>query len=100
MNRWRAQLEGIRPLDASLAIGQTGKRINGFRPRDIGEPVAAMVSVVRFENVGLLYGKGAATLRDLNFALEVGSFPFLRGSWWAGQTSVLRRLFSGDGASR
>src|SRR3546814_6473342 len=45
MNRWRAQLEGIRPLDASLAIGQTGKRINGFRPRDIGEPVAAMVSV-------------------------------------------------------
>src|SRR3546814_10975383 len=76
MNRWRAQLEGIRPLDASLAIGQTGKRINGFRPRDIGEPVAAMVSVVRFENVGLRYGTGAEPLRDVNFALGAGPFHF------------------------
>lgn len=59
-----------------------------------------MASVVRFENVGLRYGTGAETLRDLNFALEEGSFHFLSGSSGAGKTSLLRLLYLAQRPSR
>src|SRR3546814_6166523 len=59
-----------------------------------------MASVVRFENVGLRYGTGAETLRDLNFALDHGSFHFLTGSSGAGKTSLLRMLYLAKRPSR
>lgn len=59
-----------------------------------------MASVVRFENVGLRYGTGAETLRDVNLALEQGSFHFLTGSSGAGKTSLLRMLYLAQRPSR
>ncbi|MFL6802868.1 MAG: cell division ATP-binding protein FtsE [Xanthobacteraceae bacterium] len=49
--------------------------------------------MVRFENVGLRYGVGQEVLRDVNFAIEPGSFQFLTGPSGAGKTSLLRLLF-------
>ena len=50
-------------------------------------------SMVRFENVGLRYGKGPEVLRDISFDIEPGSFRFLTGPSGAGKTSLLRLLF-------
>jgi cell division transport system ATP-binding protein len=49
--------------------------------------------MVRFENVGLRYGKGPEVLRDISFSIEPGSFRFLTGPSGAGKTSLLRLLF-------
>ncbi len=49
--------------------------------------------MIRFENVGLRYGAGPEVLRDINLALEPGSFQFLTGPSGAGKTSLLRLLF-------
>ncbi len=49
--------------------------------------------MIRFENVGLRYGTGPEVLRDINLALEPGSFQFLTGPSGAGKTSLLRLLF-------
>jgi cell division transport system ATP-binding protein len=48
--------------------------------------------VLRFENVGLRYGMGAETLRDLNFQIEPESFQFLTGPSGAGKTSLLKLI--------
>jgi len=49
--------------------------------------------VIRFENVGLRYGKGPEVLRDVSFELEQGGFRMLTGASGAGKTSLLRMLF-------
>ncbi len=49
--------------------------------------------VIRFENVGLRYGKGPEVLRDVSFELEAGAFRMLTGASGAGKTSLLRMLF-------
>ncbi|MGF7160663.1 cell division transport system ATP-binding protein [Rhodoligotrophos appendicifer] len=49
--------------------------------------------MIRFENVGLRYGKGREVLRDVSFELASGSFHFLTGPSGAGKTSLLRLLF-------
>jgi len=49
--------------------------------------------VVRFENVGLRYGKGPEVLRDVSFELEPGAFRLLTGPSGAGKSSLLRMLF-------
>ena len=49
--------------------------------------------MVRFENVGLRYGKGPEVLRDVSFELEPGAFRFLTGPSGAGKSSLLRMLF-------
>jgi cell division transport system ATP-binding protein len=49
--------------------------------------------VIRFENVGLRYGKGPEVLRDLNFDLRAGEFRFLSGPSGAGKSSLLRLIF-------
>jgi len=48
--------------------------------------------MIAFENVGLRYGAGAETLRDLTFSIEPKSFQFLTGPSGAGKTSLLRLL--------
>src|SRR5271167_4033587 len=49
--------------------------------------------VIRFENVGLRYGRGPEVLRDLTFRIDPKSFQFLTGPSGAGKTSLLRMLF-------
>ena len=54
---------------------------------------AAEDGVIRFENVGLRYGRGPEILRDLTFRIDPKSFQFLTGPSGAGKTSLLRMLF-------
>ncbi len=49
--------------------------------------------MIRFENVGLRYGKGAEILRDINIDLQPGSFNFLLGPSGAGKTSLLKLMY-------
>jgi cell division transport system ATP-binding protein len=53
----------------------------------------AVVAVLRFENVGMRYGIGPEILRDINFALEPGSFHFLTGPSGAGKTTLLKLMY-------
>jgi cell division transport system ATP-binding protein len=46
--------------------------------------------VVRFDGVGLRYGRAPEILKDLSFELQPGSFHFLTGASGAGKTSLLR----------
>jgi cell division transport system ATP-binding protein len=55
------------------------------RPEDTGP-------VVRFEGVGLRYGRSPEVLKDLSFALNPGSFHFLTGASGAGKTSLLKLI--------
>jgi len=48
--------------------------------------------VLSFENVGLSYGMGPETLRDLTFSIEPDSFQFLTGPSGAGKTSLLKLI--------
>jgi cell division transport system ATP-binding protein len=52
----------------------------------------ADVPVVRFDGVGLRYGRADEVLRDLTFELAPGSFHFLTGASGAGKTSLLRLI--------
>jgi len=55
-----------------------------------------LAPVIRLENVGLRYGRGADSvevLRNVTFHLQRGSFHFLTGPSGAGKTSLLRLLF-------
>jgi len=47
---------------------------------------------VRFDGVGLRYGRAPEVLRDLSFELDAGSFHFLTGASGAGKTSLLRLI--------
>lgn len=62
--------------------------------------MAALTSIVQFENVGLRYGTGAETLTDVSFSLAVGRFYFLTGASGAGKTSLLRLLYLAQRPSR
>jgi cell division transport system ATP-binding protein len=48
--------------------------------------------VVRFDGVGLRYGRAPEVLKDLTFELAPGSFHFLTGASGAGKTSLLRLI--------
>jgi cell division transport system ATP-binding protein len=48
--------------------------------------------VVRFQGVGMRYGRAAETLRDIDLTLQPGSFHFLTGASGAGKTSLLRLI--------
>ena len=50
-------------------------------------------AIVRFENVGLRYGLGPEVLKDVNFALQKGSFHFLIGESGAGKSSLLKLIY-------
>ena len=49
--------------------------------------------VVRFEGVGLRYGRAPEVIKDASFALEPGSFTFLPGPSGAGKTSLLKLIY-------
>ncbi|HEY1736199.1 MAG TPA: cell division ATP-binding protein FtsE [Methylovirgula sp.] len=46
--------------------------------------------LVRFENVGLRYGMGDETLKDITFEIGPQSFQFLTGPSGAGKTTLMR----------
>lgn len=48
--------------------------------------------MLNFENVGLRYGVGSETLRDINFQIAPRSFQFLTGPSGAGKTSLMRLI--------
>ncbi len=53
----------------------------------------ASTPVIRFDNVGMRYGRGPEVLQDLSFDLPRGSFQFLTGPSGAGKTSLLRLIY-------
>jgi cell division transport system ATP-binding protein len=56
------------------------------------DPETVAGPIVRFEGVGLRYGRAPEVLRDLSFELDAGSFHFLTGASGAGKTSLLRLI--------
>lgn len=51
------------------------------------------MDVVRFERVGLRYGRGPEILSDLNMRLRRGSFTFLTGPSGAGKSTLLKLCY-------
>jgi len=49
--------------------------------------------VVRFDRVGLRYGRGPEVLSDIDLSLETGSFNFLTGPSGAGKSTLLRLIY-------
>jgi cell division transport system ATP-binding protein len=56
--------------------------------------------IVRFDAVGMRYGRGPEILKDVSFELPRGSFTFLTGPSGAGKTSLLRLIYMAHKASR
>ena len=56
--------------------------------------------MVRFENVGMRYGRGPEVLRDVSFSLEPGSLTFLTGPSGAGKSTLLKLVFLAEKPSR
>ena len=53
----------------------------------------ADMDVVRFERVGLRYGRGPEILSDVNLRLRRGSFTFLTGPSGAGKSTLLKLCY-------
>jgi cell division transport system ATP-binding protein len=56
--------------------------------------------VVRFEGVGMRYGRAPEVLNDISFELKRGSFHFLTGPSGAGKTSLLKLIYLAHRPSR
>jgi cell division transport system ATP-binding protein len=56
--------------------------------------------VVRFENVGMRYGRAPEVLKDIGFKLTPGSFHFLTGPSGAGKSSLLKLIYLANRPSR
>ena len=56
--------------------------------------------VVRFEGVGMRYGRAPEVLRDLELTLTPGSFQFLTGASGAGKSSLLKLIYLAHRPSR
>lgn len=57
-------------------------------------------AIVRFDAVGMRYGRGPEILKDVTFELRRGSFTFLTGPSGAGKSSLLRLIYMAHKASR
>src|ERR1700748_839907 len=71
--------------------------------RGTGERSGASVSgapVVRFEGVGMRYGRAPEVLKDINLSLAPGSFHFLTGASGAGKSSLLKLIYLAHRPSR
>ena len=56
--------------------------------------------VVKFEGVGMRYGRAPEVLRDIAFTLNRGSFHFLTGPSGAGKSSLLKLMYLAHRPSR
>ncbi len=61
---------------------------------------AATGPVVRFEGVGMRYGRAPEVLKDVNLTLAPGSFHFLTGASGAGKSSLLKLIYLAHRPSR
>jgi cell division transport system ATP-binding protein len=57
-------------------------------------------TAVRFDAVGMRYGRGPEILSDITFQLPSGSFQFLTGPSGAGKSSLLRLIYLAERPSR
>lgn len=48
---------------------------------------------IRFEHVGMRYGRGEEILNDVNFSLKKGSMNFVTGPSGAGKSSLLKLMY-------
>lgn len=53
----------------------------------------AKTDVVRFDRVGLRYGRGEEVLKDIDLSLQEGSFNFLTGPSGAGKSTLLKLIY-------
>ena len=71
------------------------------RNRDAASPGESLAGpILRFDGVGMRYGRAAEVLRDVNFALAPGSFHFLTGPSGAGKSSLLKLIYLAERPSR
>jgi cell division transport system ATP-binding protein len=56
--------------------------------------------VLRFDGVGMRYGRAPEVLKDINFELATGSFHFLTGASGAGKSSLLKLIYLAERPSR
>ena len=61
---------------------------------------AQTAPMVRFEGVGMRYGRAPEVLRDISFELQPGSFHFLTGASGAGKSSLLKLIYLAHRPSR
>ena len=69
-------------------------------PNDTTPEAHANETTVRFDSVGMRYGRGPEVLSDLSFELPSGSFHFLTGPSGAGKSSLLRLIYRAERPSR
>lgn len=69
-------------------------------PNDMTPEAHANETTVRFDSVGMRYGRGPEVLSDLSFDLPSGSFHFLTGPSGAGKSSLLRLIYRAERPSR
>ncbi len=65
-----------------------------------GASAASGAPVVRFEGVGMRYGRAPEVLKDINLSLAPGSFHFLTGASGAGKSSLLKLIYLAHRPSR
>ena len=63
-------------------------------------PPEEAAPIVRFEGVGMRYGRAPEVLRDISFELQPGSFHFLTGPSGAGKSSLLKLMYLAHRPSR
>ena len=56
--------------------------------------------VLRFDGVGMRYGRAPEVLKDISFELAAGSFHFLTGASGAGKSSLLKLIYLAERPSR
>lgn len=85
-------------MDNTSGLQSAGRNQNLFtRELGAGPPDE---SVVRFDAVGMRYGRAPEVLSDLSFDLPRGSFHFLTGASGAGKTTLLSLIYMANGPSR
>jgi len=57
------------------------------------QDTSTIMDVVRFERVGLRYGRGPEILTDVNMRLRRGSFTFITGLSGAGKSTLLKLCY-------
>ncbi len=70
------------------------------KPDPVVVRARAPAPVVRFEGVGMRYGRAPEVLRDINLNLAQGSFHFLTGASGAGKSSLLKLIYLAHRPSR
>ncbi len=75
------------------------------RPAAVADPATPAPNpsrgpAVRFQNVGMRYGRAPEVLKDIGFTLAPGSFHFLTGASGAGKSSLLKLIYLAQRASR